>query len=153
MPIGRMNREQFFGQLATLDQQRLKQALWNLYWRGSAAMRERIEAEIDPDQRDRGKRCSKEPADPHQLLGEVRGFVAWRARVRTWPVITAERYLRLFVGRAHPPPPGSVLARRTPPSVHALGRGRDGEGKPGACPTTYAADAAPEVAGTRPAAG
>ncbi len=68
MPIGRMNREQFFGQLATLDEQRLKKALWNLYWRGSAATRQRIEAEIDPDQHDRGKRPSKEPADPQQLL-------------------------------------------------------------------------------------
>jgi hypothetical protein len=71
-----MNREQFFGQLARFDEQRLKKALWNLYWRGSAATRERIEAEIDPDQHDRGKRRSKEPADPQQLLGEVRGFVA-----------------------------------------------------------------------------
>jgi hypothetical protein len=76
MPIGRMNREQFFGQLATLDEQRLKKALWNLYWRGSAATRERIQAEIDPDQHDRGKRLAKDPADPHQLLGEVGEFVA-----------------------------------------------------------------------------
>ena len=71
-----MNREQFFGQLASLDEQRLKKALWNLYWRGSAAMRERIQAEIDPDQRDRGRRPSKEPADPQLLLGEVEDFVA-----------------------------------------------------------------------------
>jgi hypothetical protein len=71
-----MNREQFFGQLATLDEQRLKKALWNLYWRGSAATRERIEAELDPDQHDRGKRPSKEPADPQELLGEVGDFVA-----------------------------------------------------------------------------
>ncbi len=76
MPIGRMNREQFFGQLATLDEQRLKKALWNLYRRGAAATRERIEAEIDPDQHDRGKRLSKQPADPQQLLGEVGDFVA-----------------------------------------------------------------------------
>ena len=71
-----MNREQFFGQLATLDEQRLKKALWNLYWRGSAATRERIEAEIDPDQPARGKRPSKEPPDPQQLLDEVGDFVA-----------------------------------------------------------------------------
>jgi hypothetical protein len=76
MPIGRMNREQFFGKLAALDEQRLKKALWNLYWRGSAATRERIEAEIDPDQHDRGRRPSKEPADPQLLLGEVSEFVA-----------------------------------------------------------------------------
>jgi hypothetical protein len=76
MATGRMNREQFFGQLATLDEPRLKKVLWNLYWRGSAATRERIEAEIDPDQHDRGKRRSKEPVDPQQLLGEVSDFVA-----------------------------------------------------------------------------
>jgi hypothetical protein len=56
MPTGRMSCEQFFGQLVTFDEQRLKKALWNLYWRGSAATRERIEAEIDPEQNDRGKR-------------------------------------------------------------------------------------------------
>ena len=28
--------------------------LWNLYWRGSSAMRERIEAELDPDQDNAG---------------------------------------------------------------------------------------------------
>ncbi len=39
-------------------------------------MRERIEAEIDPDQHDRGKRPSKEPVDPQQVLGEVEDFVA-----------------------------------------------------------------------------
>jgi hypothetical protein len=76
MPIARMNREQFFGQLATLDEQRLKKALWNLYWRGSAATRERIEAEIGPDQHAGGKRRTREPADPQQLLGEVGEFVA-----------------------------------------------------------------------------
>jgi len=75
MPTGRMNREQFFGQLATLDEQRLRKALWNLYWRGTAAVRERIEAEIGPDQHDRGRRSSKQPADPHQLLDEVGEFV------------------------------------------------------------------------------
>jgi hypothetical protein len=76
MPIRRMNREQFYGQLATLDEQRLKKALWNLYWRGAAATRERIEAEIDLAPRDRGKHPSREPADPQQLLGEVADFVA-----------------------------------------------------------------------------
>jgi hypothetical protein len=76
MPIERMNREQFFGQLSALDEQRLKKALWNLYWRGSAATRERIEAEINPDQHDRGARRSKQPADPHQVLSEVDEFVA-----------------------------------------------------------------------------
>jgi hypothetical protein len=71
-----MNREQFFGQLATLDEERLKKALWNLYWRGAAGVRERIEFELDGDQRNRRQCVSKEPVDPHWVLGEVREFVA-----------------------------------------------------------------------------
>ncbi len=39
-------------------------------------MRERIEAEIDPDQHGHSRHPSKEPADPEQLLAEVRDFVA-----------------------------------------------------------------------------
>ena len=68
----RMNREEFFGELAALDEVRLKKALWNLYWRGSAAMRERIEAELDPG---RAKRVSEPAADPNAVLAEVRDFV------------------------------------------------------------------------------
>ena len=33
MPVNRMNREEFFGKLTGLDEERLKRALWNLYWR------------------------------------------------------------------------------------------------------------------------
>lgn len=39
----RMNREQFFRAASGLDEDRLRKALWNLYWRGTANMRERIE--------------------------------------------------------------------------------------------------------------
>jgi len=76
MPMRRMNREQFFGRLATFDEQRLKKALWNLYWRGSVAMRERIEAELDSNQPGRRQRAAKEPVDPEWVLSEVRDFVA-----------------------------------------------------------------------------
>jgi hypothetical protein len=44
--MDRMNREQFYAAMADLDEQRLRKALWNLYWRGAAPVRERIEAEI-----------------------------------------------------------------------------------------------------------
>ncbi len=70
-----MNREQFFGKLSTIDEERLKKALWTLYWRGSATMRERVEAALGPDERDRGKRPSPESVDPEWVLGEVREFV------------------------------------------------------------------------------
>lgn len=70
----RLNREQFFAKLANSDQERLQKALWNLYWRGSAAMRERIEAEIDPQELEGRQRPSKEPVDPRWVLQEVRDF-------------------------------------------------------------------------------
>ena len=71
-----MNREQFFGRLATFDEERLKKALWNMYWRGSAMMRERIEFELDGDHSDRRQRVVKKLVDPRWVLGEVREFVA-----------------------------------------------------------------------------
>lgn len=49
MPVNRMNREEFFSKLTGLDEERLKKALWNLYWRGNATLRERIEAELEPE--------------------------------------------------------------------------------------------------------
>lgn len=69
-----MNREEFFAKLANLDHERLQKALWNLYWRGSAAMRERIEAEVDPHERVARQRSSREPVDPRWILHEVRDF-------------------------------------------------------------------------------
>jgi hypothetical protein len=42
----RMNREQFSGKLTSLDEERLKNVLWTLYWRGSADLRAKIEAEL-----------------------------------------------------------------------------------------------------------
>jgi len=72
----RMDRKEFFGALAPLDEERLRKALWNLYWRGSAAMRERIEAELDPDARGRRQRTADRFPDPDSVLREVQEFVA-----------------------------------------------------------------------------
>jgi hypothetical protein len=71
-----MNREEFFAKLAQLDEAALRKALWNLYWRGSAPVRERIEGEINPAEEDRRKRVAAEPPDPGQVLAEVGEFVA-----------------------------------------------------------------------------
>ncbi|REM51191.1 hypothetical protein DSI43_09475, partial [Mycobacterium tuberculosis] len=60
----RMNREQFFRAASGLDEDRLRKALWNLYWRGTANMRERIEAELASAGRARPARKIKPPADP-----------------------------------------------------------------------------------------
>lgn len=40
VPMNRMNRTEFFDKLSGLDEQRLKTALWNLYWRGTVPVRE-----------------------------------------------------------------------------------------------------------------
>lgn len=71
----RMNREQFFGKLAVMDEAALQKAMWTLYWRGTAAMRERIEAEVDPAEQELRERRSKELVDPELLLAEVSEFV------------------------------------------------------------------------------
>jgi hypothetical protein len=71
----RMDREQFFARLASLDEERVKKALWNLYWRGTATVRQRIETELEPDG-PRPRRKETVAADPDGTLDEVRDFVA-----------------------------------------------------------------------------
>lgn len=71
-----MNRQQFFGAVSGFDEDRLRKTLWNLYWRGSAAMRERIEAELAGDERARTPRSTKPPADPETVRWEVDDFVS-----------------------------------------------------------------------------
>ena len=39
MPPKRMNREEFFAKLARFDEDGLRKALWNLYWRVGARRR------------------------------------------------------------------------------------------------------------------
>jgi hypothetical protein len=70
----RMNREEFFAKLADLDDDRIRKAVWNLYWRGSAQMRERIEGELDPAEQTARKRAAAEPPDPDFVLDEVCEF-------------------------------------------------------------------------------
>ena len=69
-----MNRDEFFAKLADLDEDRIKKALWNLYWRGPAQLRERIESELDPAQNAVRKRAAAAPPDPDTVLWEVRDF-------------------------------------------------------------------------------
>src|SRR3977135_3193425 len=71
-----MNREQFFRVVAGLDEDRLRKALWNLYWRGTANVRERIEVELAGDGRGHPPRPAKEPAEPETGHDEVDDFVA-----------------------------------------------------------------------------
>jgi hypothetical protein len=68
-----MDRTEFFDKLATLDEQRLKTALWNLYWRGTAVVREKIEAEIQPVPA--ARRPTAPAVDPDLVRVEVEQFV------------------------------------------------------------------------------
>lgn len=69
-----MNREEFHAKLGPLDRDQLARAMWNLYWRGSAQFRERIEAELDPAEAVRQKRAATQPPDPDMVLAEVTEF-------------------------------------------------------------------------------
>jgi hypothetical protein len=69
-----MNREEFFAKLAPLDEAGLKKALWNLYWRAPAQLRERIEGEIEPAEKDRRQRAAAQPPNPHLVLMDVNEF-------------------------------------------------------------------------------
>jgi hypothetical protein len=70
-----MNREEFYAKLAPLDEAGLKKALWNVYWRGSAQVRERIEGEIEPAEKARRQAAAAQPRDPYLVLTEVNEFV------------------------------------------------------------------------------
>lgn len=74
--MNRMNREQFFAAMAGLDEDRLRKALWNLYWRGTATVRERIETELTPVAARPRTRATEAAADPDAVLAEVREFVS-----------------------------------------------------------------------------
>jgi hypothetical protein len=73
----RMNREQFFDRLAGLGRQQLIKVLWALYWRGSAALRQRIEAELHTAEHGtRPQPAATPPVDPILVRAEVEQFVA-----------------------------------------------------------------------------
>src|SRR5664279_1764607 len=76
MAQGRLNRDQFFEKLAEMEATDLKKALWTVYWRGAAPLRERIEAIVDPQSTEVRDRGVKSPPDPRLVLGEVTQFAA-----------------------------------------------------------------------------
>jgi hypothetical protein len=71
-----MNRGEFHAKLAALDEERVRKALWTLYWRGSAQMRERIEAQLEPEVAAAQRHREPELPDAEALLAEAREFVA-----------------------------------------------------------------------------
>ena len=73
MPADRMNREEFYAKVSPLDAEQLRKALWTVYWRGTAQVRERIEDALSPP--DIPKRKAQDLPDPDQVLDDVREFV------------------------------------------------------------------------------
>ena len=76
MAQGRLDRDQFFEKLAEMEATDLKKALWTLYWRGAAPLRERVEVISDPQSTEVRDRGVKSPPDPGLVLGEVTPFAA-----------------------------------------------------------------------------
>lgn len=76
----RLNREQFYASLATLDEAGLSKALWTLYWRGSASVRDRVMAAVAPPSTTAPAIDTKAGVDAHQVLSEVREFAALARR-------------------------------------------------------------------------
>ena len=74
--VERMNREQFYTAMSGLDSDRLRKALWTLYWRSAAPVRERIEAELAPEPARPRTGVASVKVDPDEVLRQVREFVA-----------------------------------------------------------------------------
>ncbi|RKN10124.1 hypothetical protein D7319_10175 [Streptomyces radicis] len=70
-----MSAEAFFAQLAGMEVEHLRKALWNLYRRGSAPVRGRVEAEIARVPAPRARATEKTP-DSRRALDEVGAFTA-----------------------------------------------------------------------------
>lgn len=79
MTAERLNREEFYQRLSALDEAGLMKALWSLYWRGSASMRERVLAVIDPSAAARATRVGAR-VDADAVLSEVMEFAALARR-------------------------------------------------------------------------
>lgn len=76
MAQARLNRDQFFEKLSGLDEAELKKALWTLYWRGSATVRERVDAAIDPAAGQTSAQPQRPALDPDAVLAHVSEFAA-----------------------------------------------------------------------------
>jgi hypothetical protein len=74
MAADRLSKDEFYAKVGDLDEERLRKALWNVYWRGSAQVRERIEDQITPETT-RPKPSDGPPA-PERILRDVREFCA-----------------------------------------------------------------------------
>lgn len=72
----RWNREEFFAKIDDMDEADLKKALWTLYLRGAAPVRQRIEELVDPQLKESRKREKDTPPDAQDVLVEVEEFAS-----------------------------------------------------------------------------
>jgi hypothetical protein len=70
----RFDRASFKAKVGGLDEDALRKILWNLYWRGPAALRERIEAALDPEEATRERQAEQE-IDGEELREDALRFV------------------------------------------------------------------------------
>ena len=73
----RLGRDEFYRKLAGLDDADLRKALWTLYWRGPAPLRQRVEAVVDPQAKAADDRRRQAAPEPEHVLGEVTDFVSF----------------------------------------------------------------------------
>ncbi len=72
-----MHREQFHARLSEFDRKQVNTVLWTVYWRGPAALRQRIETALDAvEQGTRPTKPTPPPVDPAHIRAEVEQFVA-----------------------------------------------------------------------------
>lgn len=70
----RFDRAEFHSRVGALDAETLRKMLWNLYWRGPAALRERIEDALDPPAATR-KQQARSDVDGEEVRDDVLRFV------------------------------------------------------------------------------
>lgn len=70
-----MDRDEFHAELAGRDAEQLGKILWTQYLRGSAPMRQRIEAQLGPEEHARGQRREQTLPDAAAVRDRVREFV------------------------------------------------------------------------------
>jgi hypothetical protein len=87
----RMNREQFNAATAGLGEAELRKALWTVYWRGTAAVRERIEEILTPDPGGTARKAAPPAPDPDQVLAAVQEFTSL---VRSGAYLVGNRAVR-----------------------------------------------------------
>lgn len=72
----RMSREQFLAATTGLDRDQLRRMLWQLYWRGPAPVRARIEAGLRPEEAGPSTRAGRSAVDPGAVLAQVEDFAS-----------------------------------------------------------------------------